>query len=406
MTNLPPLSLYIHIPWCIKKCPYCDFNSHTHAPEDFTPYLNAILEDLRYDLDYIQGREISTVFIGGGTPSLAPASFYHSLFEQLNQLLTFSDYCEITLEANPGASDADYFKGYKAAGINRISIGAQSFNNQHLKNLGRIHSNQAIFNAFKAARAAGFERINLDVIFGLSEQTLEQALDDLQTAIELNPEHLSWYQLTIEPNTYFGKHIPKSLPDDDALAEMYQAGLKNLQQAGYQQYEISAHSKDNDSKENEQCRHNVNYWKFGDYLALGAGAHGKITLAEDNSQQVLEQEQKAKKVMRYQKTRMPKDYLQRIGSRSSQVTQLDGTALFEEFFLNQLRLKDNCITQQSYENLTGLNFNALIEKIKSHPWLSTFLIYNSEQPSLQLSPKGYDVLDSILLELYQFDDNG
>ncbi|MDY7025702.1 MAG: radical SAM family heme chaperone HemW [Pseudomonadota bacterium] len=390
MLTTPPLSLYLHMPWCVQKCPYCDFNSHQDHQADFDRYLKALQEDICLDAPMVKDRTISTVFIGGGTPSLMPVEFYQQLFATLQEQLSFSDDCEITIEANPGASDAERFAGYVELGMNRLSIGAQSFDAGQLQQLGRIHDPQAIFRSYQQARQAGFKRINLDLMFGLNEQSQAQALDDLRQALTLKPEHLSWYQLTIEPNTIFGKRPPKSLPEHDALDDIYQAGLEQLSAAGYEQYEVSAHANMN-APSSERCRHNVNYWRFGDYLALGAGAHGKLTFV--NKQQI----------WRYQKTRSPKDYMQRIGSRTSQHRDLDHQARFEEFFLNSLRLKDQLITAQDYRQRTGLELNEIISAINRHPWLGEFFHLESQQ--LRLLEAGYQRLDSVLTTLYETQAN-
>ncbi|HMY82651.1 MAG TPA: radical SAM family heme chaperone HemW, partial [Agitococcus sp.] len=289
MSSLPPLSLYIHVPWCVRKCPYCDFNSHT-SPQSLPEkaYVAALIADLQADLAWVQGRKIGSVFIGGGTPSLFSGQTYQDLFTQLRQHLDFSSDCEVTLEANPATVEHDNFEGYLVAGINRLSLGVQSFNPTHLQTLGRIHSQQDAFNAIQLAKTAGFSNFNLDLMHGLPQQDLSQALEDIDYALSFKPTHLSWYQLTIEPNTAFYRQ-PPALPDDDILWAIQEAGQQKLAQAGFQQYEVSAYSQQRPSK------HNLNYWQFGDYLAIGAGAHGKVTTPEG--------------IFRYRKTRLPKDYL-------------------------------------------------------------------------------------------------
>ena len=275
-TKLPPLSLYIHIPWCIKKCPYCDFNSHTFQNEiPEKAYLDCLLQDLDQDLNYVQGRPIKSIFIGGGTPSLFSPSGFSYLLDSIKQKLVVDKNAEITIEANPGATEQQNYSGYLDAGINRLSIGAQSFSDQKLKSLGRIHSSSEIFKAAESAREAGFNQINLDLMFGLPEQTLIEALEDLETAIKLSPQHVSWYQLTLEPNTAFYSSPPR-LPADDNVFEIQKAGWDLLSDNGYKRYEISAYAK-------KDCgsRHNLNYWQFGDYIGIGAGAHGKITHIND-----------------------------------------------------------------------------------------------------------------------------
>jgi len=294
MIALPPLALYLHVPWCVRKCPYCDFNSHEAAaglPE--AEYVTALLADLDHDLatlpDLVQGRAVSSVFIGGGTPSLFSAAAYERLFDGLRARLPFAADVEITLEANPGTVEQEKFRGYRALGINRLSIGVQSFAPDKLVALGRIHGRDEALHAAQAARAAGFDNFNLDLMHGLPGQTLEEALADIDQAIALGPTHLSWYQLTIEPNTVFYRD-PPVLPEDDTLWAIQEAGQARLAAAGLQQYEVSAYA-----QAGRECRHNRNYWEFGDYLALGAGAHGKLTREGG--------------VWRYQKTRLPRDYL-------------------------------------------------------------------------------------------------
>lgn len=320
-----PLSLYIHIPWCIRKCPYCDFNSH-NAPKtiDEKAYVQALLTDLASELPYIWGRKLHSIFIGGGTPSLFSAESFDELLSGIRTLIPFRPNIEITMEANPGTFEQERFKGFREAGVNRLSIGIQSFNTQHLHKLGRVHSQAEALKAADIARYAGFDNFNLDLMFGLPEQSMAQAMDDLHQAIALKPTHLSWYQLTLEPNTFFYK-FPPSLPHDDLVAEMHLAGQSLLSQACYTQYEVSAYA-----QAERQCQHNLNYWEFGDYLAIGAGAHGKIT---DHAQQ---------HIVRYQKYRQPEQYLQFAlqGNARSQQEVLAAQDLKFEFMLNALRLRE------------------------------------------------------------------
>ena len=268
------LGLYIHIPWCIKKCPYCDFNSHTLKSE--TPeqqYIAALLNDLRQDLDLLSAPSIlSSIFIGGGTPSLFSALAFDQLLTGISKLIPLQKNLEITLEANPGTFESNKFTDYRKIGINRLSIGIQSFNNQHLKALGRIHSAEEALTAIEIAHKAGFDNLNLDLMFGLPEQTTQEMVNDVQTAINQNPSHISFYQLTLEPNTYFHKH-PPAIPEDEQIFSGQIQCQQLLADAGYMQYEISAYAKNN-----AFCQHNLNYWKFGDYLGIGAGAHGKISI--------------------------------------------------------------------------------------------------------------------------------
>ncbi len=319
--QLPPLSLYIHVPWCVRKCPYCDFNSH--QADEFLPeqeYVNALLEDLKRDLHWVQGRDIQSIFIGGGTPSMLSVQAYEILFTGLKQLLSFAQDIEITMEANPGTFEAEKFKGYRQLGINRLSIGIQSFQDQQLKELGRIHSSKEAIAAVKMAKDAGFDNFNLDLMHGLPGQDLSMALSDLEQAIALKPTHLSWYQLTIEPNTEYFKYPPK-LPQDETLWDIQEAGQALLSKHGFEQYEISAYA-----QRGKKAHHNMNYWQFGDYLGIGAGAHGKITIPSDN------------KILRTNKTRLPKDYLNpnKIHSVNCQEIETEDRDL--EFFMNALRL--------------------------------------------------------------------
>ena len=318
-----PLALYVHIPWCIRKCPYCDFNSHTAAKLPEQAYIQALLTDLASELPYIWGRKLESIFIGGGTPSLFSAAGIDELLCGVRALLPFRPNIEITLEANPGTFEQAKFKGFREAGINRLSMGIQSFNPQHLQALGRVHNQAEALRAADIARHAGFTNFNLDLMFGLPQQTLPQALADLQQAIQLRPTHLSWYQLTLEPNTLFYKQ-PPVLPDEDLLVDMQLAGQALLAQHGYQQYEVSAYS-----QPQYQCVHNRNYWEFGDYIGIGAGAHGKYTNPADQS------------LHRYQKPRQPADYMQRVqqGQARSQTTTLVVADIIFEFMLNALRLQ-------------------------------------------------------------------
>ena len=350
----PPLSLYLHVPWCVRKCPYCDFNSHAiqgEIPE--AAYLKAILEDLDHDLDFVRGRPIESVFVGGGTPSLMSGGFYHKLFDQLRQRLTFSADAEITLEANPGTLEAGRFDSFLAAGINRLSIGVQSFQPEQLSALGRIHDQAMAHQAIEAARSAGFDNVNIDLMHGLPGQTPEQALNDLREALAHQPVHLSWYQLTIEPNTEFFSR-PPALPDDDRLWEIYQQGGALLRASGFSDYEVSAWS-----LPGMESRHNLNYWRFGDYLALGAGGHGKISLADGQ-------------ILRYWKTRQPEAYLNRIGSRTAGREAIAPEDRPLEFMMNALRLKEGT-SEDMYLSRTGLPLSSVavqLERLRDKNLLS------------------------------------
>ena len=339
----PPLGLYIHLPWCEQKCPYCDFNSHQADSIPEQAYIEALLEDLEQDLPLIWGRGIDSIFIGGGTPSLFSAAAIEQLFSGLRSLLNFAPAIEITMESNPGSADAENYRGYREAGVNRLSIGVQSFNDQNLKTLGRVHDGEQAARAFAIARRAGFDNINLDLMFGLPAQSPAAASADLEQAIALGPEHISLYQLTLEPNTLFHHQPPADMPDDDLCWEQQNACQALLARHGYDQYEVSAYSLDK-----RECRHNLNYWHFGDYLGIGAGAHGKITLGGEN------------RVLRRVRLRQPRTYLERTGqARISSETTLDEDDLVFEFMLNALRLKRGFDTSLFCDN-TGLSLNLLL----------------------------------------------
>ena len=330
---MPPISLYIHFPWCIRKCPYCDFNSHAvKQPIPQAEYLAALLADFNASKHLLATRKLASIFIGGGTPSLISSQ---SLAELLSCIAPYmAQNIEITLEANPGTFDVDKFAEFLAAGINRLSIGVQSFNQQHLAKLGRIHSGQEAVAAATRAQQLGFANINLDIIYGLPGQTLAQAAADLQQAISLAPQHISYYQLTLEPNTYFYAY-PPLLPSDDLTWAMQQQGEAILAAAGFSQYEVSAYSRQ------RQCQHNLNYWQFGDYLGIGAGAHGKISQAE--------------KIIRTTQSKQPQRYMQDMCQGRPAVTKtLSQADIISEFMLNALRLTDGC-SLDVFEQTSGLD---------------------------------------------------
>lgn len=330
----PPLSLYIHFPWCLRKCPYCDFNSHALSGDvDVHAYLDALIDDFSHQYDLLEQRPIETIFIGGGTPSLLPGPAIQRLLDAVRGIAPLAAEAEITLEANPGAAEAGHFAGYRGGGVNRLSIGVQSFNDESLHALGRIHSREEALKAFRAAREMGFDNINLDLMFGLPRQTEDAALFDLRMALELGPEHLSWYQLTLEPNTAFSQ-TPPPLPDEDRLYAIQEAGLDFLAIRDMERYEVSAFS-----RPGRECRHNLNYWLFGDYLGIGAGAHGKVT---DGSG----------RVTRYWKERHPRRYLASPTSEAGR-RQLDVQDKIVEFMMNALRLKQG-IDPALFEARTGL----------------------------------------------------
>ncbi|WP_445494915.1 radical SAM family heme chaperone HemW [Photorhabdus sp. SF281] len=375
MLKLPPLSLYIHIPWCVQKCPYCDFNSHALKGDvPHQEYVDHLLADLKADLPMVNGREITTIFIGGGTPSLLSSQGMQQLLDGVRTLLPVSAQAEITMEANPGTVEADRFSGYQQAGINRISIGAQSFSPDKLVRLGRIHGPDEAKRAAHLAASLKLRSFNLDLMHGLPNQSLDEALDDLRQAIALSPPHLSWYQLTIEPNTSFGSR-PPVLPDDDALWDIFSQGHQLLTAAGYQQYETSAYA-----KPGYQCQHNLNYWRFGDYLGIGCGAHGKITF-EDG------------RILRTIKTKHPRGYMQaRYLDKQHQVGNEDRPF---EFFMNRFRLLE-AMPKQDFSDFTGLSESSIrnqIDKALAAGYLSETAIH------WQITQKGKLFLNS-LLELF------
>ena len=373
-----PLSLYIHMPWCVRKCPYCDFNSHAVPNGELSleleqEYLLALVEDFKTQIDFAQNRKIHSVFIGGGTPSLISAQAYSWLFAQLKSLLPFEDGCEITLEANPGTVEHDPFAEYLDAGINRLSLGVQSFNTDHLQKLGRIHSNDDAITAIQNAREAGFERVNVDLMHGLPEQTLEQALLDLKLAVENGATHVSWYQLTIEPNTVFFRTQP-ILPVDDVLEVIQEQGEAYLKAQGFINYEVSAWRKEKPSA------HNLNYWQFGDYLAIGAGAHGKVTQPDG--------------VYRFQKTRLPKDYLAKVPAGHVQFKRIENEEMPFEFMMNALRLNEG-VDAQFYAERTGQNLTDLEERLHS---LKQRKLMVDNPNFLVCTEQGHVFLNSVLEE--------
>lgn len=322
--QLPPLSLYVHIPWCVQKCPYCDFNSHAlkqEVPE--STYVGHLLDDLTQDLPYVQGRELNTIFIGGGTPSLFSDQAIALLLKGIEQRIPFAKDIEITMEANPGTVESERFSGYRKAGVNRISIGVQSFQADKLKTLGRIHDSDESQRAARLAHQIELNTFNLDLMHGLPNQSVDDAMSDLNTALALKPPHLSWYQLTIEPNTLFYSKPPK-LPEDELLWQIQEQGHKLLKQYGYEQYEVSAYA-----QKGQQCRHNLNYWRFGDYLGIGCEAHGKITLPEQN------------KIIRTSKVKHPKGYMDLTKPYLNKLWTVEKDEQAFEFFMNRLRLMES-----------------------------------------------------------------
>jgi len=333
---LPPLSLYLHFPWCLRKCPYCDFNSQ-NLPEaaDQRAYVAALLADLAWEADWVEGREMQTIFIGGGTPSLLSGALVATLLEGVAQRVALASGAEITLEANPGAAEAGRFRAYRQAGVNRLSIGVQSFADEPLRALGRVHDRASALRAVALARRAGFDNLNLDLMFGLPRQTLGQALADVRTAIELGPEHISYYQLTLEPGTAF-YHQPPTLPMDEMVEEIELEGQAALRAAGYGHYEVSAFA-----RPGRQCRHNLNYWQFGDYLGIGAGAHGKLSRGGE--------------IRRRWRVRGGEAFMQQAGGPAVLAGEqaLEEVDLVAEFMLNALRLREG-FAEGLFEERTGL----------------------------------------------------
>ncbi len=369
------LSLYIHFPWCIQKCPYCDFNSHavkTDIPE--SEYISALLLDLQHDIETFNiNQSVQSIFLGGGTPSLFSPEALDRLLNEVSEYLALQKNIEITLEANPGTFESHKFAEFREIGINRLSIGVQSFNDKHLKSLGRIHSASEATRACEIAHQAGFNNFNLDLMFGLPGSSGKDSRDDVETAIGLEPKHISFYQLTLEPNTFFYSHPPK-LPADDLIFDTQKNCQTLLHEQGYSQYEISAFAKDNFF-----CKHNLNYWQFGDYLGIGAGAHGKISL------------NKPEQIVRTIKPKRPEHYL-KTSHQDNKSRFIPISELPLEFMMNQLRLK-NGFNKKNYLATTGLPLDslepALTELIKQN-----LIIKNQQQ--YQCSEQGWNFLDDIL----------
>ena len=373
--SLPPLSLYIHIPWCIKKCPYCDFNSHAvKADTPEAAYIDTLLKDLAEDvLRYSITRPISSIFIGGGTPSLFSPESINRLLRGIEQQLTLKPVIEINLEANPGTFESHKFAEFRALGINRLSIGIQSFNDVLLNRLGRVHSSREAIIAAEIAQHSGFDNFNLDLMFGLPGANPDDSQSDVATAISLKPTHISFYQLTLEPNTYFHK-FPPQLPNDELIFDTQKRGQQLLAEYGYEQYEVSAYS-----QLGLQCQHNVNYWQFGDYLGIGAGAHGKITLALPQA------------IIRTVKPKSPEQYLSDIHKLAA-ATAIPVAELPLEFIMNQLRLKQG-FTAENYFAKTGLKITTL-EPALSESLQQDLLI--NQNGRYFCSAQGWNFMDNIL----------
>ncbi|NOU25315.1 MAG: oxygen-independent coproporphyrinogen III oxidase-like protein [Methylotenera sp.] len=367
LTNPPPLSLYIHIPWCVKKCPYCDFNSHEirhklgEIPE--AAYVDALITDLELATPKVWGRKIKSVFFGGGTPSLFSAESIDRILSQVRMLTPLEFDAEITLEANPGTVDAANFVGYKQAGVNRLSLGIQSFNTDYLKALGRIHDSEQAFAAVELAMN-NFEQVNCDIMYGLPNQTLKDALQDAQTAVRFGPAHLSFYHLTLEPNTPFYR-TPPSLPDDDTSSDMQIAIETLLAEGGYIHYETSAFA-----KKGKQAKHNINYWQFGDYLGIGAGAHSKLSYHN--------------KITRETRPKHPRAYMEKAsqGNAIEREWSISQEELGFEFIMNALRLI-NGVPIALFQQRTGLNIQVLESAIKNAQSKGLLLVENGKlQPTL------------------------
>ena len=372
----PPLSLYIHIPWCVQKCPYCDFNSHglkSDLPEK--EYVAHLLDDLAIDAKRIGDRPVETIFIGGGTPSLFSSEAMADILKGVKQRVNLSDTAEITMEANPGTVEAGKFAGFYQAGINRISVGIQSFQPKHLKVLGRIHNESQAENAVKQAHSAGLPTFNLDLMHGLPEQSVENAMADLKQGIGLDPYHLSWYQLTIEPNTPFYSKPPE-LPDDDILWEIQEKGHSLLERAGYHQYEISGYA-----KAGHQCRHNLNYWRFGDYLGIGCGAHGKITDAANGT------------IHRTVKVKHPRGYMEMSRPYLDTQTLVSADDLPFEFFMNRFRLVEPC-PMSDFSDFTGTELTDDVKRALSDAHHQGLLSISDSH--WQVTAKGRRYLNSLL----------
>ncbi|MEN8169887.1 MAG: radical SAM family heme chaperone HemW [Pseudomonadota bacterium] len=380
MLNLsapPPLSLYTHYPWCVRKCPYCDFNSHqVNGDIQEADYIAALLRDLEQHLPAVWGRQVQSIFIGGGTPSLISPDGLDSLLSQLRALLPLLPECEITLEANPGTVEQGRFTAFRQAGVNRLSIGVQSFDDKALQSLGRIHSGAEAAAAAEAAHAAGFDNFNLDLMFGLPGQGPKSAAADLRQALALAPSHLSWYQLTIEPNTAFA-HTPPVLPEEEALWAIQSQGQALLAESGYGQYEVSAYA-----REGRRCSHNLNYWRFGDYLGIGPGAHGKITHCADG------------RIERIWKNRHPREWLtaQQGAAMIAGRSELSRADLVLEFMMNALRLVDG-FDSELFAAQTGLPLSAAQAPLQRAEELG-LISWNTER--IVPTERGRDYLNELL----------
>ena len=377
---LPPLSLYVHLPWCERKCPYCDFNSHERADIPERKYVEALLGDFACETRG-ETRAIQTVFFGGGTPSLFSAEAIHTLLHGLRERAAFAESCEITLEANPGSTDNSKLAGFVEAGVNRFSLGIQSFNDDRLKALGRIHDSDTAQRAIDAALASGAQTYNVDLMHGLPGQSESQGISDVAAAIAFGAPHISWYQLTIEKNTQFYSS-PPILPAEDTLATIETDGAERLEAAGYHRYEVSAWA-----KPGEECRHNLNYWRFGDYLGIGAGAHGKLT-SQDGM------------IGRYSKTRKPEDYLASEGTTRRGWRELDREDRIGEFMLGALRLTDG-FALETFEERTGISATALDTTLQA---LEEKDLIARENNIVRTTALGSRYLDDVINAFFETED--
>jgi oxygen-independent coproporphyrinogen-3 oxidase len=377
--SLPPLSLYVHFPWCVRKCPYCDFNSHTlHGELPEAAYIEALLSDLRAQIEDVQGREVVSLFFGGGTPSLFSPAALARLLSALQAELNFAHDAEITLEANPGTIERGRFSGYRSAGINRVSIGAQSFADDSLQQLGRIHAAADTQRAVAELKAAGIGNFNLDLMYALPQQNVAAALADIDSALRLEPAHISHYELTLEPGTVFGGLAPAGLPDADSAQQMQLACQQRLAEAGYAQYEVSAYA-----REDRRCRHNLNYWRFGDYLGIGAGAHGKCSRIQGD----------ALSIERSWREREPRRYLSSLPARSGRRKVPSGDLPFE-FLMNTLRLLEG-FEEREFEQRTGLHSEVLTASLAR---LRVRELVEQREGRWRASPLGFNFLNDVVSE--------
>ena len=377
-TEYPPLTLYVHFPWCIRKCPYCDFNSHATRDQSIPErqYLEAVVADLEQHAPDIWGRPVESVFFGGGTPSLMTAEGLDYLMGKIRAIVKLEPAAEITLEANPGTVEQQRFKAYRESGVNRLSIGIQSFNDVHLKTLGRIHGREEAITACETAIAAGFDNFNIDLMHGLPEQSIEDAVADIATALSLAPTHISYYQLTLEPNTLFAAR-PPILPDEDTLWSIQQQCKQQLAHAGFEQYEVSAYA-----KPKKQCHHNLNYWLFGDYLGVGAGAHSKLSFPANNT------------IVRHSKHKHPTAYMTAAHSndriQNLQLVDRPNTRL--EFMMNALRLNNGFSTDE-FTGRTGEPLHVLKKALAEAE--QNGLIHR-DISRVMPTPQGLQYLDTLL----------